>query len=63
MTDDDAFERQADAPSPGLLAEFWGFLRHHRKWWLVPIITALLLMGLIALVGGSPWSPFLYPFF
>ncbi len=45
-----------------LLAEFWGFARENRAWWIIPIILILLL--LIALVViGSGVAPFIYPIF
>jgi hypothetical protein len=56
------FAEQAAQPSPGLLREFWDFLRHNKKWWLAPIIIILLILGLlIALTAHSALSPFLYP--
>jgi hypothetical protein len=55
--------RLADAPTPGLFAEFWQFLREHKKWWLVPILLVLLLMGLLVFLTTSPAAPFMYPFF
>jgi hypothetical protein len=58
----DDFARQADAAPPGLLAEFWDFLKHEKKWWLTPII--LVLLALAAIVVLSPAAaPFIYPLF
>ena len=42
------------------LAEFWDFLIHNKKWWLAPIIVALLLMGLLVMLSGTPDVPFIY---
>jgi hypothetical protein len=47
----------------GLLAEFVAFLRHNKKWWLTPILLALVLLAGLILLGGSPLAPFIYPLF
>lgn len=47
----------------GLLADFVAFLRHNKKWWLTPILLALLLLAGLILLGGSPLAPFIYPLF
>jgi hypothetical protein len=47
-----------------ILAEFWAFLKHRKKWWLTPIIIMLLLLGvLIVLSEGSAVAPFVYALF
>ncbi len=58
------FARQAEEAAPGLIAEFWDFLIHNKKWWLVPIILVLLLAVLFALftlLSESAAAPFIYP--
>ena len=46
------------------LNEFWEFLRERKKFWLLPIIFVLLLMGgLIVLTQGSAVAPFIYALF
>ncbi len=47
-----------------LIKEFFLFIKHEKKWWLVPLIAVLLIVGaLIVLAGSSPLAPFLYPLF
>jgi hypothetical protein len=46
-----------------LVAEFCEFLRCSKKWWLTPIILAILLLTLFGLLGQSVLAPFLYPLF
>jgi len=47
-----------------IIFEFWQFLRVRKKWWLIPIIVSLLLLGaLIVFAEGSALSPWLYTFF
>lgn len=58
------FEQMAkQGANRGLLAEFVNFLLHNKKWWLAPIILALLLVGLLVILGGSAASPFIYTLF
>jgi hypothetical protein len=46
------------------LKDLWGFLKHRKKFWLLPIILVLLMFGaLIALAGGSAIAPFIYTLF
>ncbi len=59
----DEFARQAAGPSHGVIREFWGFLKQNKKWWLLPIIVSLLVLGLIMIVGGSLAAPFIYTLF
>jgi hypothetical protein len=57
------FERQAERAQPGLLREFADFLVHNKKWWLVPILLVLLLIGILVILGGSGAAPFIYTLF
>ena len=44
--------------------DFWGFLKVRKKFWLLPIITILLLFGLLlVLSSGSAIAPFIYTLF
>ena len=54
------FSKIADERDPGLLAEFWDFLIHNKKWWLTPIILVLLLMGVLVVLSGTAAAPFIY---
>ncbi len=57
---DDDFASQADQAEMGLLAEFWDFLIHNKKWWLTPIILVLLAMGALIILSGTAAAPFIY---
>ena len=47
-----------------ILKEFWGFLKTRKKWWLLPIVIMLVLLGLlIVLTEGSALAPFIYTLF
>ncbi len=46
------------------IKDLWGFLRERKKYWLIPIISVLLLFGiLIVLTSGSAIAPFIYTLF
>ncbi len=47
-----------------IVGEFWDYLKVRKKWWLVPIIICLILLGaLIVLTEGSALAPFIYTLF
>jgi hypothetical protein len=47
-----------------ILKELWQFLRERKKWWLLPIIIFLVLIGgLLILTQGSALAPFIYSIF
>ena len=46
------------------IAELWRFLRVRKKFWLLPIIIAMLMLGgLLVLAQGSAIAPFIYTLF
>ncbi len=46
------------------LLELWQFLRVRKKFWLLPIILVMLLLGgLLILAQGSAVAPFIYTLF
>ena len=47
-----------------ILKELWVFLRVRKKFWLLPIILVMALLGgLLVLVQGSAVAPFIYTLF
>ncbi len=47
-----------------ILKELWEFLKVRKKWWLLPILIFLILLGgLIILTQGSALAPFIYAIF
>jgi hypothetical protein len=47
-----------------IVAELWSFLRVRKKYWLLPVVVMLVLMGgLIVLTKGSAVAPFIYTLF
>jgi hypothetical protein len=46
------------------LKDLWRFLIERKKFWLIPIVAVLLLLGVLIVVGGSSAiSPFIYTLF
>ena len=47
-----------------LLTDLWGFMKERKKFWLMPIIVILLVLGgLLVLAQGSAIAPFIYTLF
>ena len=61
--DNDAFTRQAQGRRRGAVAEFLSFVAHNKKWWLTPIILVIVIVGALAVLGGSGVAPFIYSLF
>ena len=58
------FERAARTTAQaGLVREFWSFLRHNKKWWLLPILSAIFLFGVLVFLSGTAVAPFIYTLF
>lgn len=53
----------ARAKRPSLPREFWDFLKHNKKWWLLPIVIVIALLGALVMLGGSGAAPFIYTLF
>ncbi len=46
------------------LLEFWSFLRARKKFWLLPMLLVLVLLGaLLVFAQGSAVAPFIYTLF
>ena len=60
---DNDFAAQASGDRTGLVSEFTDFLKENRKWWLAPIVIAILALGLLVLLGGTAAAPFIYTLF
>ncbi len=57
------FSEQRDLSRYSLLGEFIDFLKDNKKWWLLPIVAVLVLVGLLMFVGGGAAAPFIYTLF
>ena len=47
-----------------LIRDLWAFMRERKKFWLLPIVVILLVLGgLLVLTQGSAIAPFIYTLF
>lgn len=48
----------------GLMRELWSYMRVRKKWWLLPLLVVLLLVGvLLVFAQSSALAPFIYTIF
>ncbi len=47
-----------------VVGELWMFMRERKKWWLLPVIVVMVLVGTLLVVAqGSALAPFIYSLF
>lgn len=57
------FEAAAAKRSGNMFGEVWCFLRENRKWWLLPLIAVLVLVGGLLVLSSTAIAPFIYTLF
>lgn len=62
-TEPSEFVRRAAERNSGLMRELLDLICHNKKWWLIPVIVALILIGIVVLLGTTAAAPFIYPLF
>jgi hypothetical protein len=45
------------------LRELVDFLAHNKKWYLIPVVLAMLLLGILIILGATGAAPFVYTLF
>ncbi|NLY02468.1 MAG: hypothetical protein GXY83_40830 [Rhodopirellula sp.] len=63
MSPPNEFERAAQEKPLSLPREFLLFLMENKKWWLLPIVLVLSVVGTLALFAGTGAAPFIYTMF
>jgi fluoride ion exporter CrcB/FEX len=64
MKTETEFERLArNRRESTFLEELWALMREQRKYWLMPIVAVLLVLGLLVFLSGSAVAPFIYTLF
>jgi hypothetical protein len=58
---DEEFRRASKESRPSFAAEFLYFLKHSKKWWLLPILLLLGVLALLAVTSATGIAPFIYP--
>lgn len=58
------YSRGSGSAVISFVRELWSYMRVRRKYWLLPIMVAMALLGaLIVLSQGSAIAPFIYTLF
>lgn len=57
------FAEASNEHDKGFLGELIGFLRNKKKFWMIPLIGSLILIGALVLLGGTAAAPFIYTLF
>lgn len=47
----------------GALGELWDFFATRKRWWMIPIVAVLLLLGVLVMLSGTAAAPFVYTLF
>lgn len=64
MTTPSPFEAIAqEKRGHGIVSDAWAFLRKTKKWWLVPMILVMALLGVLVLLSSTGVGPFIYTLF
>jgi hypothetical protein len=58
-----SFEEAGHEKQTGLISDVWKMLKQNKKFWLIPLIIALLIFGLLIMAGGTAAAPFIYTLF
>jgi hypothetical protein len=57
-------EREREKLTVDFLKDLWGFLNQQKKFWLLPLIVIILMLGaLMVFVSGSAMAPLIYTLF
>jgi len=55
---------QSLAAKAGIVGELLVYLWERKLWWLIPMVTIILIFGLLMIfIQGSPIAPFIYTLF
>jgi len=57
-----AFERAA-GKNQSVVGDFIDYLKVNKKWWLLPILSTLFLIGVLLLLSTTAAAPFIYTLF
>ncbi len=51
------------AKNQSVVGDLIDLLKANKKWWLVPILATMLLLGALLLLAATPAGPFIYTLF
>ena len=58
-----AFVAASEEKEAGIISEFIYFLKTNKKYWMLPILLTMLLLGALIILGGTSAAPFIYTLF
>jgi hypothetical protein len=59
-----SFEEIAQSDRAGsFMGELWAMLTQKKKYWLIPIVVVLLMLGVLVFLSGTAAAPFIYTLF
>ncbi len=58
-----AFEEAEHKSEENLLVQLWLMLKQNKKYWMIPLVCGLLLLGLLVIFGTTVAAPFIYALF
>lgn len=58
------FEKAASEPAnENIFVEYLDFVRHNKKWWLIPMLLIMITFGILILLSNTAAAPFIYTLF
>jgi uncharacterized protein DUF5989 len=58
------FEQIAEkGTQDNVFTDFWFLFRYSKKYWLLPVVLVLILLGGLMLLSGTAVAPFIYTLF
>ncbi len=57
------FEAAGEEKQLSVVQEFLVFVMENKKWWLIPILLVLALVGALVILGSTGAAPFIYTLF
>lgn len=57
------FEKAAGEKQGSIVSEFLGFLKHNKKFWLMPLIIVMLVLAGLLFLSSTAAAPFIYTLF
>jgi hypothetical protein len=61
--DQNEFEHLADEAPPSFVKEVWYMVASDKRWWLAPVVIAIVILGALVMLTGTGVAPFIYTLF
>ena len=63
LTSENMKQRNEFKKNPSFVRELVMFIRQNKKWYLIPIVLSILLLGILISLGSTGAAPFIYTLF